>query len=296
MKMKVVSRILWTAVILWAIDASAKPVVALDCYHNNEAAPHYTWQLTSVGGYSQFAQIILGLGADTVSIKTAVDSAILASVSVFIITDPDDSAETANPKFISDAEADVLDKWVQRGGSLMLLGNNKGNGEFPHFNVLAGKFGIHFNDDTQPGGPDYGPLPQIPLFAGCDTLHIVGICTQTLLAPAQALYTNAGNVLISSAAKGSGNVFAMGDPWFYNEYINSKDNKACATNVIKWLLGISTSVSRQPIFAAPQGAVSRTARPLSVLPNGRLFAPKNSASGMRVEHLGSGGRMIMKLR
>ena len=217
-----------------------KLVVGLDCYHNNENTPHYTWQQTSVGGYSQFAQIILALGADTISIKTKLDFAALAPLDVLIVVDPDTPNESSNPQYFSQEEADAVDKWVISGGSLMLLGNNKGNAEFVNFNILASKFGITFNEDTQSGGPDFGPLPNHFIFNGCDTLHIVGICTQTILSPAEAIFTYNGNILISIAQKGKGKVFAMGDPWIYNEYINSKDNKICVTNVMKWLLDKQT--------------------------------------------------------
>jgi hypothetical protein len=281
MKNRVLSVVLLLGGMLASQSYAQKPLVALDCFHNNESSPHYTWQLTSVGGYSQFGQLILGLGADTISIRTAMDSTVLAPVKVLIIADPDDSSEATNPNFMTAAEADVLDKWVQRGGSLMLLGNNKGNCDFTHFNLCAAKFGITFNQDTQSGSSDLGPLPQHPLFTGCDTLHIVGICTQTLAAPAQAIFTVGGNVLISTVLKGNGKVFAMGDPWIYNEYINSKDNKACGTNVMKWLLGQTTGVF--PYRAAVQNQISdhrSSAANRIFLPNGRLISAntRNSSS------------------
>lgn len=261
-------------------SAASKPVVALDCFHNNEPSPHYTWQLTSVGGYSQLATVVLGLGYDTLSITTAVDSAVLSNVTIFIIADPDDSSESPSPKFVSDAEADVLDKWVQRGGRLMLLGNNKGNCEFVHFNVLANKFGITFNEDTQVG-TDFGPLPQTgPLFTGCDTLHIKDMCTLTITAPAQAAFTFGTAVLIATSTKGAngGTVFALGDPWVYNEYINSKDNKLCVTNVLKWLVGTSTAVSRDCRgISLPKAAYPAAAGSMLFLTNGRACAPQGTS-------------------
>jgi hypothetical protein len=291
MKNRVLQAVILLSGLLVFHSFAQKPLVALDCFHNNETSPHYTWQLTSVGGYSQFAQLILGLGADTTSIKTAMDSMVLAPVKVLIIADPDDSSEAANPNFMTIAEADALDKWVQRGGSLMLLGNNKGNCDFVHFNLCAAKFGITFNQDTQSGSADLGPLPLTPLFTGCDTLHIVGICTQTLVAPAQALFTVGGNAIISTALKGTGKVFAMGDPWVYNEYINSKDNKPCVTNVMKWLLGQTTGVlsrnaTLQKYFS---GSVSSTEIRM-FLPNGRLISADVRKSSSRLAKPGAAAK------
>ncbi|HUI93837.1 MAG TPA: hypothetical protein VLX68_16460 [Chitinivibrionales bacterium] len=272
MKYRSLTAVLIVCVLTVSQSFAQKPVVGLDCFHNNEPTPHYTWQLTSVGGFSQCAQLILGLGADTASIQTSPDSAVLAPLKVFIIVDPDDSSESPDPEFVTPAEADAIDKWVQRGGSLLLLTNNKGNCDLTHVNILAAKFGITFNSDTYGGGADLGPLPANPLFAGCDTLHIVDMCTQTLVAPAQALFTLGGSVLISTALQGNGKVFAMGDPWLYNEYINSKDNKLCGTNVMKWLLGLTTGVAS--LRMVPQTNVdlqrsSTVAR--TFLPNGRLI-------------------------
>jgi unsaturated rhamnogalacturonyl hydrolase len=35
---------------------------------------------------------------------------------------------------------------------------------------------------------------------------------------------------------GKGMVFALGDPWGYNEYIDAFDNRVGLTNVFRWLL------------------------------------------------------------
>jgi hypothetical protein len=39
-----------------------------------------------------------------------------------------------------------------------------------------------------------------------------------------------------------GTIFALGDPWLYNEYINSRDNFRSGTNVMQWLLARVPSV------------------------------------------------------
>ena len=35
---------------------------------------------------------------------------------------------------------------------------------------------------------------------------------------------------------GKGEVFALGDPWVYNEYIDHKNNRAIVTNLFRYLL------------------------------------------------------------
>jgi hypothetical protein len=262
--------------LLAPLMAASRPVVALDCFHNNENSPHYTWQLTAMGGYSQLAAIVHQLDADTLSITTALDSAALAEADVLIIVDPDTPAESADPQYISDAEGDALEKWVRAGGRLMLLANNKGNCEFTRFNVLAARFGITFNQDTQ-AGTNFGPLPQDnPLFAGCDTVHIKEGCTLTLTDPAEAAFSYGGHALVATATIGTqgGRVFALGDPWVYNEYMGSKDNEACVTNVMRWLLPAPTAVNppRSRQTAAAVGRVPQHTAGVLYQLNGRVIS------------------------
>ena len=264
--------------------AGPKKIVALDCFHNNEKSPHYLWSQTDLGGYSKFAQIVLGLGADTISIHTAMDSTVLAPLDVLIISDPDTPSEATNPQYVSDAEAAALQKWVQRGGKLMLLGNNVGNCEFTHFNVLAGKFGIHFNEDTQSGGSNFGPLPTTnPLFTGCTTLYVVDMCSLTITSPAQAAFTFSGDVLVATAAIGTsgGKVFALGDPWVYNEHLDAKDNIPCVTNVMKWFLGAGTgAIQNRNAFNERAVPVGRQKGVATYTPSGRLLSrQKETGSG-----------------
>jgi unsaturated rhamnogalacturonyl hydrolase len=232
-----------SAAIACTMTASSKPMVALDCYHNNESSPHYTWSLTAIGGFSQLAGIVLGLGADTMSISTVLDSAALSKANVLIIVDPDTTTEAPSPKYISVAETAAVNKWVMQGGVLMMLANNAGNCEFTHLNWLASQFGIRFNGDTYSTVYNLTPLPGHIFFTGCDTLYIKDISTFTLTTPAQAVLTLGGKSLMATSTKGKGTVFALGDPWLYNEYINTQDNFTSGTNVMRWLLAQVPSVA-----------------------------------------------------
>jgi unsaturated rhamnogalacturonyl hydrolase len=229
--LKVLGFVYFGAVSVWA-----RSVVGLDCYHNDESSPHYTWSLSTINGFSQLAGIVLGSGADTISIKTAVDSAVLSKVQVFIIVDPDTTTENPAPKYLTTAEINALDSWVGRGGVLMLLANNFGNCELSKISDLGARFGIRFNADTYSGVYDLTPLPAHAFFTGCDTLYIKDISTLALTAPAQAVLSLGGKNLMATSTKGSGTVFALGDPWLYNEYINSRDNFVAGSNVMRWVL------------------------------------------------------------
>jgi unsaturated rhamnogalacturonyl hydrolase len=119
---------------------------------------------------------------------------------------------------------------------LVLLANNFGNCELSKISELGARFGIRFNADTYGTVYDLTPLPSHVFFTGCDTLFIKDISTLTLTSPAQSVLTLGGKNLMATSAKGSGTVFALGDPWLYNEYINRRDNFNAGSNVMKWLL------------------------------------------------------------
>jgi unsaturated rhamnogalacturonyl hydrolase len=61
--------------------------------------------------------------------------------------------------------------------------------------------------------------------------------------PAKAHFVNDnGDVIMAIARSGKGTVFAVGDPWFYNEYIDSRklpaeyENYKAAMDLVVWLL------------------------------------------------------------
>ena len=64
-------------------------------------------------------------------------------------------------------------------------------------------------------------------------------------APAQSLVTNAGRVIMATARLGKGRVFALGDPWLYNEYLDGRkipaefQNFQAGRNLARWLLSES---------------------------------------------------------
>ncbi|RYD79684.1 MAG: hypothetical protein EOP55_04150, partial [Sphingobacteriales bacterium] len=51
-----------------------------------------------------------------------------------------------------------------------------------------------------------------------------------------------GDVIIATAKYGKGTVFAVGDPWFYNEYIDGRklpkdlENFKATNDLVNWLI------------------------------------------------------------
>ncbi|MDQ6665104.1 MAG: DUF4350 domain-containing protein, partial [Acidobacteriota bacterium] len=143
---------LCAALYIPSAPAQTKTVVAVDGFHNNESKmpDHYRWHGTRPGGFSEFGKLLQSLGAELRTVTERVTPATLAGIDVFIIVDPDTPAETEDPKYIELSEIDAIEQWVKKGGHLVLLGNDKGNAEFEHFNQLAARFGIEFLETTYP--------------------------------------------------------------------------------------------------------------------------------------------------
>lgn len=231
--------------------------VALDYYFNNEQrrdeasglilGHHYKWEETANGGFSFLGDIFKNYGVNTTSLKEAPSAANLKDVNIYILVDPDYPKENPKPNYIEPKDVTTITKWVKDGGVLVMLMNDTGNVEFDHTNVLAKNFGIQFNKDSRNRveGHDYevGALPAPKLFCTqAKKVYIKQICTLTAKAPARSILTDKGDVIMAVAKYGKGTVFAVGDPWFYNEYVDGRkipaeyQNFTAAQEFVKWLV------------------------------------------------------------
>lgn len=236
---------LWFVFLLSALAAQSQSqsqkVVALDGFHNNESKmpDHYQWDGVRSGGFSEFGKVLTGLGAQLTTVRERVTPAVLAGVKAFIIVDPDTPAETADPQYIMLDEIDAIEKWVRAGGRLVLLGNDKGNAEFEHFNRLARRFGIEFLEETYPKVQGKGILiakGDTSIFEGAPEVYLVEVAPLKLSVGVKILLADRGTPIMALAQAGKGEVFAVGDPWVYNEYIDYKNNRAVVTNLFRELL------------------------------------------------------------
>jgi unsaturated rhamnogalacturonyl hydrolase len=233
--------------------------VVLDYYFNNEYKKdgfgqmerfHYTWEDYANSGFSMFGSIFRQYGAKTEKLTTAPTAAVLKNAAVYIIVDPDTDKETAKPNYMDSQSARVIYDWVKAGGVLLLMTNDSGNAEFTHFNLLPEKFGLHFNENSinHVTGNQFemGALyiqPGDAVFKSPKKVYIKELATLAIKGPAKAQYKNtAGDNIMGIATIGKGTVFAVGDPWFYNEYADGRklpaeyENYKAAANLVKWLL------------------------------------------------------------
>jgi unsaturated rhamnogalacturonyl hydrolase len=236
----------------------ADKIVLVDCFYNNEwrkgkegrpVRYHYVWDDTTNSGFSILGRIISKLGAAIDTLCEAPTMQSLSGASIYIIVDPDTPLETEHPNFIDARAIDAIVKWVRKGGVLLLMGNDKGNAEFEHFNELAAQFGIRFNEDSRNRvtGKDYDvgkfdSFPDHPLFKGVKQIFIKELSTLSAQEPATVIFSDRGDAIMAFARLGKGVVFAVGDPWLYNEYMDHRrlpegyENDKAAENLFRWLL------------------------------------------------------------
>ena len=234
-----------TLISLFVLFASAplraQAVVALDGYHNNESKmpEHYQWEGTSDGSFSKLGNAFREHDVEVRTIRSRIDAKALEGVQLLIIVDPDTPDETSDRKYIDDAEIGALLRWVNDGGRLVLLVNDKGHAEFTHFNKLASRFGIQFREETFPkvsGKAILEASGSDAIFEGGLKAYLVEVAPLTLTLPAQSMMKVDGTDVMAMARVGRGIVFALGDPWLYDEYIERADNVKIATNLFTMLL------------------------------------------------------------
>lgn len=242
----------WARVAVWDVagdGAFANPTwnekplsaVAVDAWHNREAQPHYYWEGTYQGGYSGLSHILKSLGAEPRTVKSALSAETLRGLNALIIVDPDTPAETASPNTIQDGEIQALVKWVSDGGTLLLFGNDPGNAEFTRLNALATRFGIEFIEKKHVDASGNAKLTLRTPAGGWFTpgLKFYGVD----LAPLKLSATNAetllaenGTPMMASVSVGKGRVVALGDPWVYNEYLYTQDNRQIVEELFRKIL------------------------------------------------------------
>lgn len=238
-------------------------LVLLDYYFNHETRKditgktvqwHYVWDEMDNNGYSMLGEVFKQNGARIGSLNEAPTYENLSAASVYIIVDPDTEKESQNPNYMQPEHVKAIYNWVKEGGVLALFSNDSSNAEFAHFNSLPEKFGIHFNLDNknQVKGNEFEmgaiTIPaNNPVFKTAKKVYIKELSTLKVIPPAKTILKNKGDNIVAIAKVGHGFVFAVGDPWLYNEYTDGRklpsdyDNYKAAQDIVKWLLTVKTN-------------------------------------------------------
>lgn len=232
--------------------------VVMDNYFNNEwrkngyganVRRHYTWDDNENGGFSLLGTIWQNYGASLSGLDKAPTAANLRDASVYIMVDPDGIKDTKSPNYMDEQNASAIADWVKQGGVLVMMTNDTANCDLVHYNILAEKFGMHFTDKSRnmvqgsqfETGAVYNRAVN-PVFSKTKKMYLKEISTLELKKPATALISQDADVIMATARYGKGTVFAVGDPWLYNEYLDGRkipaeyENFSAANELVQWLL------------------------------------------------------------
>jgi hypothetical protein len=260
-KSKISTRALFFILLIAACSVGqnlkSQPVVGLDNWYNHETNAntgnlfHYLWTDTESSGYSRWGEIFTGRGAKLKTLGRP-DKDVLSKIDVYLIVDPDTTTETPKPNYLVPEDIQAIKNWVRNGGVLAVLANDAPNCEFTHLNMLMSQFGMTFNHVTlhPVTGTNFEMgasinLPGHRLFKGVTKIYIKEVSDIKLSGTAKAILTEKGKVLIAENKFGKGYVFAIGDPWIYNEYIDhdrlpeSFENRKAAENLTDLLLSFT---------------------------------------------------------
>ena len=252
-------RMLILSLILCALanGSFAQITVGLDNWFNHETDAktgkiyHYTWDDKENSGFSQLGDLFLKRGAKINTITTAPNSQSMKDIDVYIIVDPDTTKENPSPNYIQANDIKFLEKWVSKGGVLLLMGNDGPNCEFTHFNQLSGVFGFHLQPLTL--NPVVNrewdmaaetKFTESPLFSGVKKIYMKEVAPIVLSKEAKPILKDGESnaIFIAETQYGKGYVLMVGDPWLYNEYIDhamlpeSFENLKAANNLVDLLL------------------------------------------------------------
>jgi unsaturated rhamnogalacturonyl hydrolase len=240
------------------VKAGAGKTILLDGYFNNESKKditgkdipwHYKWHELENGGFYLLGEHARYTGAKTLELKEAPTARNLRSADIYIIVDPDTEKENPHPNYVSKEHARTISKWVKKGGVLLLMANDEGNAELDHFNGLSKQFGMEFLKESKnkvTGSQfDMGKI-MIPggsvVFTKPYQLYLKEISTLKLSEPARSALRHNGDEVMAMSKFGKGTVFAVGDPWLYDEYTDGRklpssyQNFEAGNQLIRWLM------------------------------------------------------------
>lgn len=210
---------------------------------------HYKWNDYSDSGFSLFGHMFASHGANLDTLYQAPTLNGLKNAQIYIIVSPDSSTRNRQPHYVQPQDADQVAQWVRQGGVLVLMENDPGNADIAHMDLIADRFGIHFEDVLlhhiigDKFGQGYIPVSGGgPVFFHPHTLYMKDTCAISLKAPAVPLLQDKEGIVMATAKYGKGTVFAVVDPWLYNEYTDHRkvppvqENFAAGKEFVLWLL------------------------------------------------------------
>jgi len=210
---------------------------------------HYKWSDYTNDGFTLYGHIWQSHGASLDTLYTAPTVEKLKAAQYYVIASPDIPVKNPNPHYAQPEDADQVAKWVEQGGVLILMENDPGNADIDHLDLIADRFGIHFNnalshhvvgEDLASGMISVGSGNSI--FHEAHNLYMKDTSTISVKNGATPVLIDKGDILMATARYGKGRVFAVVDPWVYNEYTDGRkkapitDNFIGGKELVRWLI------------------------------------------------------------
>ena len=210
---------------------------------------HYKWNTWDEPGYSLFGHIFRNYGADTAELDAEPTAANLRNSQVYVIVSPDNLDKNPHPHYANAEDAAQIAQWVKAGGVLMIMENDTSYADLEHFNVVSEEFGIHFNSVLRKHvvGTNWEQGKIVidgegPIFHHPHTIYVKDVCTISVSGPVHVALSEGSDIFMATAKYGKGTVYAMVDPWLYNEYTDGRklpasyDNFAAGNELVRWVL------------------------------------------------------------
>jgi unsaturated rhamnogalacturonyl hydrolase len=210
---------------------------------------HYKWGVEDNPGYSMFGRIFENFGAQLGELDQEPTAERLKDANVFVVVSPDIPAKNPTPNFANATDAEELAKWVKAGGVFVIMENDTSFADLDHFNLIADKFGIHFNsvlrkhvEGTQWEMGKIVVDGRGAVYHAPHTLYVKDVCTISVSGGAAPLLQEGDDIFMARAKYGKGTVVAFVDPWLYNEYTDGRrlpasyDNYAGGVEFARYIL------------------------------------------------------------
>ncbi len=151
---------------------------------------------------------------------------------LLVVVSPDSS--------ISVSEATAVSNWINRGGSLLALGDNPNGADFDltdmEINKLLTSYDLTLNLTYGNGATVTLAPVSHPTIEGCYNLEMGSKGAINITGDARSLWELGGNIHIACQDTGNGRIILSHDMnWLADTNIGIQDNRQFGTNIVNWL-------------------------------------------------------------